>query len=273
MSAPSCLLASFNGRHIEVECRKEWLAAELRPRMIHLVAAPGAQPSVILRVIIDELEASWIEVRDSSGRCERGSFEYASYHARKWMTAAFVAAQPDLIWLHAAAASKDGHGILLAGPAGVGKSTLLVHLIDRAWHLLADDVVALRPGCGEALPLPFSPEVRAAPVAPVQDWLAFLEQPKALTTIAAHRVAVKPASVAAVIFPEYAGDQSRPVITPLTAVSATQALAAQALGARDGRAHIEALFRLATRIPCYRLRYADPSTAADRLSRSSGFCT
>ena len=73
---------------------------------------------------------SWIEVRDSTGRCERGSFEYVLYHARKWMTTAFVAAHPDLIWLHAAAASMDGAAVLLAGPAGAGKSTLLVQLVE-----------------------------------------------------------------------------------------------------------------------------------------------
>ncbi len=203
MSAPHCLVASFNDRHIGVECRTEWLATELRRRLMHVVTAPGTPPSVILRVTLDELEASWIEVRDSTGRCERGSFEYAVFHARKWMTTAFVAAHPDLIWLHAAAASRDGAAILLAGPAGAGKSTLLVQLVERGWDLFADDVLALRPTGSEALPLPFSPEVRAIPRGPEQDWPDFLAQPKALATIAPHRVAAKPALVAAIVFPEY----------------------------------------------------------------------
>ncbi len=168
---------------------------------MHLVAVPGPPPSVILRVTLDELEVSWIEVRDSTGRCERGSLEYVVYHARKWMTAAFVAAHPGLIWLHAAAASMDGAAVLLAGPAGTGKSTLLVQLVNRGWDLLADDAVALRPDRREALPLPFSPEVRAAPCVLEQDWPDFLEQPKALATIAPNRIASKPAAVVAVVFP------------------------------------------------------------------------
>ena len=266
MSAPHCLLAGFNDRHIGVECREEWLAEELRRRLMHLVAAPGAPPSVILRVTLDELEVSWIEVRDSTGRCERGSFEYAVFHARKWITAAFVAAHPDLIWLHAAAASSSGAAILLAGPAGAGKSTLLVQLVDRGWDLLADDVLALRPCGSEALPLPFSPEVRVIPRGPEQDWPAFLEQPKALFTIAPERVASKPARVAAIVFPEYACDLARPLVTPLTAVSAAQALATQALGASRGGGNIGELFRLARQIPCYRLRYADSSAAAGELA-------
>ena len=266
MSATHCLVASFNDRHIGVECRPEWLAAELRRRLMHVVAAPGPQPSVILRVTLDELEASWIEVRDSTGRCERGSFEYAVYHARKWMTTAFVAAHPDLIWLHAAAASLDGAAILLAGPAGAGKSTLLVRLIDRAWQLLADDVVALRPDRAEALPLPFSPEVRGTPRGLGQEWPAFLAQPKALATIEPDRVASKPARVAAIVFPAYACDVSRPLITPLTVVAAAQALAAQALGTRQNQGKIGGLFDLARRIPCYRFQYSDPAAAAGQLA-------
>jgi hypothetical protein len=265
MSAPHSLLASFNDRHIGVECSTEWLAAELRRRLRHLVAAPGPAPSVILRVTLDELDVSGIEVRDSTGRCERGSFEYVAHHTRKWITAAFVGAHPELIWLHAAAASTDGVAILLTGPAGAGKSTLLVQLVDRGWHLLADDVVALRPTGGEVLPLPFSPEVRAIPPEPEEEWQIFLTQPKALSTIAPDRVASKPALVAAIVFIEYACDVTRPVVTSLTAVSAAQALVTQVLGARQGSAKIGELFDLARRIPCYRLRYSDPAVAAGEI--------
>ena len=68
------------------------------------------------------------------------------------------------------------------------------------------------------------------------------------------------------VFPEYARDITRPVITPLTAVSAAQALATQALGGRHGGGNIGELFRLARQIPCYRLRYADSSAAAGELA-------
>jgi len=265
VSAGQPLIASFNGRHVSVECRTEWLAMEVRRRLMHVEAAPHAAASVLLRVTLDELQESWIEVCDSTGRCERGSFDYAVYHARKWMTAAFVAAHPELTWLHAAAACVNGYAILLAGPAGAGKSTLLVHLVDRAWYLLADDVVAFRQDRGEALPLPFSPEVRAAPRGLEQQWSDFLAQPKALATVAPHRVASKPAVVAAIVFPEYARDLTRPVVTPLTVVSAAQALATQALGACRGGRNIGELFRMARQIPCYRLRYADSSAAASEL--------
>lgn len=266
MSARRCLLASFNGRHVAVECGTEWLAVEVRQRLMHLIAAPDAAASIILRVILDELDVCWIEVRDSTGRCERGSLEYVVYHARKWMTAAFVAADPRLIWLHAAAASMHGAAILLAGPAAAGKSTLLVRLVDAGWQLLADDAVAIRRNRPEALPLPFSPEVRAAAQGSEQDWPTFLAQPKALATIAPDRVASKPAVVAAIVLPEYACDVVRPLITPLSVVSAVQALASLGIG----RNKIGELFELARRTSCYRLQYSDPAAAARELGQLRG---
>jgi hypothetical protein len=45
-------------------------------------------------------------------------------------------------------------------------------------------------------------------------------------------------------------------------MSATQALAAQALTVPDRKAAFGDLFRLARQVPCYGLRYADPSAAA-----------
>lgn len=268
MSAPQQLVVGFNGRHVAVECGTEWLAVEAQKRLMHLVTTPGGSPSVILRVIFEELELSWIEVRDSTGRCERGSFDYVAYHARKWMTAAFVAAHPDLIWLHASAASVDGAAVLLAGPAGAGKSTLLVHLVNRNWDLLADDAVAVRPPLGDALPLPFSPEMRVASCDEFdQNGAGFLGQSKTLATIPSTRVASKPAAVRAIVFPEYARDESRPIITPLSVVSAAQALATQVVGGRQSGRKVTELFHLARAIPAYRLRYGDSAAAAGELAR------
>jgi ABC-type taurine transport system ATPase subunit len=45
--------------------------------------------------------------------------------------------------VHGSCASRDGAAVLLLGPAGSGKSDLLLRLIGRGWALVADDQVVL----------------------------------------------------------------------------------------------------------------------------------
>ena len=231
------------------------------------MTGPIPEHPPVLRLTLAELEPCWIEVRDSTCRCERGSFEHVVHHARKWMTGAFVDAHPDLLWVHAAAAARDDSCILLAGPAGAGKSTLLVKLIDHGWSLLADDAVGLVPERHEALPLAFTPEVRALSRRPNDDSRIFFEQPKVLMRVAPDRVASGPAPVSAIVFPEYSADVDEPQFAALTAVSAAQVLATLCLFLTcDTRAALAGVWRLAKDIPCYRLRYRDSLGAAAELT-------
>ena len=48
--------------------------------------------------------------------------------------------------LHASCAAREGHGVLLLGPSGSGKSDLLLRLIDIGFALVADDRVDLADG-------------------------------------------------------------------------------------------------------------------------------
>jgi HPr kinase/phosphorylase len=45
--------------------------------------------------------------------------------------------------VHASAAARDGAGVLLLGPAGAGKSDLLLRLLDHGFALVADDQVVI----------------------------------------------------------------------------------------------------------------------------------
>ena len=45
--------------------------------------------------------------------------------------------------IHASCAARDGHGVLLLGPPGSGKSDLVLRLLDRGFLLVADDRVDL----------------------------------------------------------------------------------------------------------------------------------
>jgi hypothetical protein len=48
---------------------------------------------------------------------------------------------PDTVAVHAALLSKDGKGVVIAGPSLAGKSTLATALWQTGWSLMADDLV------------------------------------------------------------------------------------------------------------------------------------
>ena len=52
--------------------------------------------------------------------------------------------------LHASCASRDGDGVLLLGPPGAGKSSLLLRLLDLGFSLVADDQVEIAGGFARA---------------------------------------------------------------------------------------------------------------------------
>lgn len=68
--------------------------------------------------------------------------------------------RPDEIALHAGAASVDGRGIIFAGEARAGKSTLMARLTAEPWaRVLGDDVVPVTPE-GSAMALGVPPRLR-----------------------------------------------------------------------------------------------------------------
>jgi hypothetical protein len=266
---PHRLSIAFNGRYVEVQCDSDVLAVKAKERLRHLLASPRQRSERILQVALSELAASWIELRDSTGRVACGSLEYVFHLARKWITAAFVSAHPDFLWLHAAAATRDHHGILLAGPAGAGKSTLVVQLIEHAWRLLADDAVPLEMDNRTALPLPFSPDVRTALHALDNDPHAFLEQPKIVVAVSPDQVALSPASIDVAVLPQYVSSRAGiPALERLSVVRAVQCLAPQCVFPLQDRSRaLRDVFRLAQSVPCYRLLYGDAVQAAAELTR------
>lgn len=54
--------------------------------------------------------------------------------------------------VHASCAARGGAGVLLIGPPGIGKSDLLLRLIDRGFSLVADDQVSIDEGIARPPP-------------------------------------------------------------------------------------------------------------------------
>jgi HPr kinase/phosphorylase len=63
-----------------------------------------------------------------------------------------VAADCAVMQIHGSCASRDGDGVLLIGPAGAGKSDLLLRLLARGFDLVADDQVEILGGIARPVP-------------------------------------------------------------------------------------------------------------------------
>ena len=63
--------------------------------------------------------------------------------------------------LHASAVTRDGRAVALAGPAGAGKSTSALHLVEHGLRFVSNDRLLVRSGAGgiEALGYPKQPRV------------------------------------------------------------------------------------------------------------------
>jgi HPr kinase/phosphorylase len=48
--------------------------------------------------------------------------------------------------VHASCAARGADAVLFLGPPGCGKSDLVLRLLDRGWHLVADDQTDIAPG-------------------------------------------------------------------------------------------------------------------------------
>lgn len=182
-------------------------------------------------------------------------------------------------FLHAASVARDGRGILLAGPSGVGKSILSLACARAGWGFLSDEMPILhRDGSGfeaRAFPclagfskglLQYFPEV-AARVA----W-EYPEPGRTGRKVRFDAGSVYPncrrdrAPLSALIFPRYASHQ-RPQIRTLTRPRALEillqdpglTLADSSAGIRKvpGREDfaLEWLWELVVRLPAYELTY------------------
>lgn len=176
----------------------------------------------------------------------------------------------DLVLVHASAAVFDGVAILLPGPMGAGKSTLVAALVREGFGYLTDEVVALDPATGLVVPYPkylslggvlagLVPEASE----PVRRFLGD-QRLVAPDTIRPGAVAA-PAPPRLVVAPRYERGAAT-TIEPLRPAEALSTLAQHAFHIEtDGQRTLDVLARTVEASSCYRLVTGDVDGATAAL--------
>jgi hypothetical protein len=177
----------------------------------------------------------------------------------------------DIVGVHAAAMASDRAGVLLAGPADAGKTTLALDLSAQGWIYLSDDLVPLDEATSGMVAFPKPLGLKRPELWDKFGWtVEGLDWPPPPWSegflVPARSLIPKdstPVQARLVAFPSFEPG-SRPTVERLTRGEALTALAAHSFPASP-RA-ISVLRRICDSAPAIRLRYPDSESSVSILS-------
>jgi hypothetical protein len=221
---------------------------------------------------VERLEVQWRDGKYKVSGITEACIEYGALgdtveRLRYEVVLRLIQARSDLIWLHAGAAAYRCSSVMILGPWGRGKSTLVTSLYANGWNYLSDDVVPLDPNSGRAFPFPLTPMVRENPgeELPLE---RVSELRKAVVLLRPERVCRDPIPISAIVFPVY----RRGCHTQLLPCSPATAALELLQNCLNFPSHREAAVRyvcdLVRKVPAFRLSYSDGRLAAKLIAQA-----
>ena len=202
---------------------------------------------------------------------EYGSLADTVERLRYEVVLRLIQARSDLIWLHAGAAAYRGSSVIILGPWGRGKSTLVTSLYANGWSYLSDDVVALDPNSGRAFPFPLTPMVREDPgeELPLE---RLSELRKTVVLLLPKRISRDPVPIRTVVFPVYRRGCHTELL-PCSPATAALELLKNCLNFPSHRdAAVRYVCDLVRKVPAFRLSYSDGRLAAELIAQAHESC-
>ena len=184
----------------------------------------------------------------------------------------FVEVHPELLWLHAGAASHEGKAVVLCGAWGSGKSTLVGHLCKKGWTYLSDDIVPIHMAESKLVAFPLTPMMRAHERSDEKNMLSPTEisnLDKHIVDLDAESFATSTKSIAAIVFPQYDPETKHMELSPIAPATATMELLRNCLDLKFRQEEaVHYLGGLVEKLPVHILRYNKGDKAADLLMQA-----
>jgi HprK-related kinase A len=176
---------------------------------------------------------------------------------------------------HSAVVERGGRAAILAGPSGLGKSTLCAALLGRGWRLLSDEFGLLDPKRGLILPIPRPVALKDASIGLIERLLPHARLGRVFAATRKGRIAhmrpptdaverqAEPAKPAWVVFPTHADSVDTELVL-LSKGAGFVRLETNCFNYRAlGRSAFDALGEVIATASCFALPFADVEAAAE----------
>ena len=177
----------------------------------------------------------------------------------------FIDVRSDLLWIHAGVVAFAGRALVLAAPAGQGKSTMVGELLEWGCTYLSDEVAPIDPVKRAVLPFPVSPWKR---VTTNENYPPerLHEIPKVPVRLASTVVAAAPVSLGQIYLLRHVQHSTATPIVPCSPAVAVLEMSRNSFNSQESRAvEFGRLCEVASRVQAAYLDYADATEAAQRI--------
>jgi hypothetical protein len=248
------ILLEFDGAVISLTSDSTHVADRISEGFQHFVTPASAQAHadvVVSRghsgftVTVNEVEVQTVPEERTASRV-----------VREQIIRTFARLRTSYRWFHAGAVGRADQGILIVGPHGSGKSSLVQAFCERGWSYYSDDIVPLDPVRRELLPFPTIPFVRVPRGEPEERKFSFKN-----IELAPESLAKAPVALSVLISPNRVG-KGGVVVEAGSRSGAVLELTHRALRRlRDPVAVLEEFARIVDPLLVLRVTYDDGSLA------------
>lgn len=198
-------------------------------------------------------------------------------HSMDWEAAAqtlhhsavkvLIEARQDLLWMHAGVVAYAGQAVIVTGPSGHGKSTIVGEFLAHGWNYLSDEIAAIDFGTASVVPFPLTPYRRVSSKKCLSKE-EVLHLDKIRIELAEHAISRVSVPIESIYFLCYSPGQSAIRLDPCSPGAAVIEMLRNSLSPSEARdEEIGRLCSLVARVRSACLYYSDANEAAAHIIR------